>query len=237
MKAMILAAGRGERMRPLTDKTPKPLLKVHGKALIEYHLSQLAALGVREVVINHAWLGEQIVETLGCGKRYGLSIHYSDESNGALETAGGIIKALPLLVEHEHEQTQTVSGSEPFVVINGDIFLTSPLTELPTLPKGKLAHLLLVANPEHNQAGDFYLANDLVANKLANKDLGQRLTFSGIAVYHPGFFSSQVLSNDKLPLAPMLRAAAEQGLVSGQLLTQGWVDVGTPERLAQLNSN
>ena len=226
MKAMILAAGRGERMRPLTDHTPKPLLEVNGKSLIEYHLHMLRRLGITDVVINHAWLGEQIPQKLGDGSAYGLRIYYSGELAGALETAGGIVKALPLLQEN--------AAQEPFLVINGDIFLSESLTSLPELAPDKLAHLWLVKNPEHNLKGDFALQGKLVTND--NDDNTPRHTFSGIALYRPEFFSEiNSAQEEKLALGPLLRQTAEQGKISGQLLTINWTDVGTPERLARLN--
>ncbi|WP_211185252.1 N-acetylmuramate alpha-1-phosphate uridylyltransferase MurU [Thalassotalea algicola] len=217
---MILAAGRGERMRPLTDVTPKPLLQVAGKALIEYHLELLAKLGIENVIINHAWLGEKIPAKLGNGASYGVSIEYSDESTGALETAGGIIKALPLL------------GDEPFLVINGDIFLVAPNIKLPKLDEGKLAHLWLVENPSHNLKGDFYLDNGLIENQSSSD--AQSYTFSGVAIYRPAFFE-QSPAEQKLALAPLLRLAADKQLLSGEVLTSEWTDVGTPQRLDSLN--
>ena len=227
---MILAAGRGERMRPLTDHTPKPLIKVARKWLIVYHLEQLSGLGIKDVVINHAWLGEQIPAHVGNGERYSLHAQFSDESQGALETAGGIIKALPML------------GSEPFLVLNGDVFVAPHLSNLPQLPEGKLAHLWLVENPDHNIAGDFSLSSGTIQNKKADS---VAYTFSGIAIYHPEFFKSSLVTSEsdnaintaadgKLPLGPMLRQAADKGLVSGELLAAHWTDVGTPERLKQL---
>lgn len=248
MKAMILAAGRGERMRPLTDDTPKPLLQVQGKALIEYHLELLSQLGITDVVINHAWLGEQFPQKLGDGSAYGVNIHYSAESNGALETAGGIIKALPFLLSKKLFENKV---QEPFLVINGDVFLAKPLMHLPELANDKLAHLWLVENPAHNTQGDFYLSNGRVSNALPTKELAsnegsekaQRLTFSGIAMYRPEFFmaianelqKSQQQPQQKLALGPALRSFADQNLISGELLNVGWTDVGTPDRLAQLN--
>ncbi|SHI24866.1 N-acetylmuramate alpha-1-phosphate uridylyltransferase MurU [Ferrimonas marina] len=217
MKAMILAAGRGERMRPLTDHTPKPLLPVAGKPLIQYHLEALARAGVSEVVINHAWLGAQLPATLGDGARWGLKLHYSDEQGQALETGGGIQRALPLL------------GSEPFLVINGDIHCPYPWDALPALASGDLAHLLLVANPEHNPDGDFALQGGRVASEGPGK-----LTFAGAGVYHPALFAD--CGPGHFALAPLLRAAMAQQKVSGEKITVPWCDVGTPARLEALES-
>lgn len=218
MKAMILAAGRGERMRPLTLTTPKPLLRVGGKALIEYHLERLARQGFEECVINTAWLGEQIPEALGDGSRYGLKIQYSPEGDPPLETAGGIAHALPLL------------GDEPFLVINGDIwcdYLPDPNRDL----RGRLAHLVLVDNPEHNPDGDFALKDGQV-----HRDGETRYTFSGIGYYHPSLFETLDPSLPA-PLAPLLRAAMDAGKVSGTLYKGQWLDIGTPERLVQLDQS
>lgn len=214
MKAMILAAGRGERMRPLTDKTPKPLLQAGGRALIEYHLANLKQAGIHEVVINHAWLGRQIEAALGDGSRYGLSIRYSAEGE-ALETAGGIQRALPLL------------GETPFIAINGDIWTDYSLDMLPRDPAG-LAHLVLVENPPHHPAGDFQLDSGYVAAQGA-----ACLTFSGIGVYRPALFSG--VAPGKAPLAPLLRAAMAKREVTGEHYTGRWFDIGTPERLAELD--
>ena len=218
--AMILAAGRGERMRPLTDSVPKPLLKVQGKPLIEYHLESLKRSGYQKVVINHAWLGQQIESVLGTGERFGLNILYSAESE-ALETAGGIIKALPLLCPN--------TSDEMFTVVNGDIFTNFDFDTLPAyLPDGAEAHLVMVNNPCHNPHGDFYFTEHGL-----NPKRGCKLTFSGMAVYHKNFFA-QVNSGIK-PLAPMLRTAIDQGLIGAQHFTGQWTDVGTPQRLTELN--
>ena len=214
MKAMILAAGRGERMRPLTDHTPKPLLPAGGKRLIEYHLEALADAGFREVVINLAHLGEQIRDHLGDGERYGLSIAYSQEPEGALETGGGIFNALPLL------------GDAPFLVVNGDVWSDYPFKELRE-PQG-LAHLVLIDNPEHNPKGDFALEAGAV------KSEGEpRFTFSGIGLYRPELFDG--CEPGAFPLAPLLRAAMAKGAVSGEHFTGHWLDIGTPQRLEALN--
>ena len=214
---MILAAGRGERMRPLTDCTPKPLLPVAGQPLIEHHIEALARAGFKELVINHAHLGEQIEEALGNGQRWGITILYSPESTGALETGGGIFNALPLL------------GDDPFVVINGDIWTDYDLTCL-RVPEHKLAHLILVDNPAHNPEGDFLLSND----GLCSEGAGNCLTYSGIGVYQPAFFAD--CKPGAFPLAPVLKTAMAHGRVSGEYYTGKWVDVGTPQRLEALNT-
>lgn len=218
---MILAAGRGERMKPLTDTCPKPLLTVKDKPLIEYHIEKLAAIGVKDIVINHAWLGERIIEQLGNGSKWQVNLHYSDESNGALETAGGIKKALHLLTSDIED--------EPFFVINGDVFTTFDFTLLPKLAAEQLAHLWLVDNPEHNTSGDFGINQNNLVNK-AN----DMFTFSGIALYRPSFFD-QVNEKESSRLAPLLRLGAEQMKISASKLECLWVDVGTPQRLQQLN--
>jgi MurNAc alpha-1-phosphate uridylyltransferase len=214
MKAMILAAGRGERMRPLTDRIPKPLLTVGGKRLIDYHLEALAAAGVREVAVNISWLGEQIRAALGDGSRWGLRVHFSDEGATALETAGGIFKALPWL------------GPEPFMVINGDIWTDYPFSIL-KLPSDAAAHLVLVPNPVFHPRGDFGLVNDRVVT-----DAGERLTFSGIAMYRPEFFAG--CQPGKFPLLPLFQRAIGAGTLRGELYTGRWNDVGTPARLTEL---
>lgn len=218
MKAMILAAGRGERMRPLTDHTPKPLLPVGGKPLIVWHLERLAAAGFKEVVINHAHLGEQIEQTLGSGSQWNISIAYSPEPPGALETAGGIANALPLL------------GDEPFLVVNGDVYCDWDVSRAASaLQSDDLAHVVLVPNPPHNEKGDFALDQGRAAN-----ESDARYTFSGIGIYRPALFAD--LERGKpAKLAPLLRAAMDNNQVSAQLHTGRWEDVGTPERLAQLD--
>jgi len=222
MRAMILAAGRGERMRPLTDEHPKPLLKAGGKALIEYHLEHLASAGFRDVVINTAWLGEQIPAYLGDGSRWNMRIQYSHEGWPALETGGGIFKALPLL------------GDEPFLVVNGDTWtdwrVTSPV--LPTTwREDTLAHLVLVPNPEHNLKGDFGLNGNVVTDRIAES--GATYTFSGMGFYHPRLFAG--CSPGAFKLAPLLYAAAHAQRVNGELHVGEWFDIGTPQRLAQLD--
>jgi len=213
MKAMILAAGRGERMRPLTDNCPKPLLRVGGKALIEYHIEALVTSGIREIVINHAWLGDQIESYLGDGSRYAARLYYSHEEP-ALETAGGIVQALPLL-------------GETFIVVNGDIWTDYSFARLEKAPS-MLAHLVMVANPEHNPQGDFSLQDGRLS-----PDTEPRLTFSGIGLYSAELF--QGLEPGIRPLAPLLTNAMQQGRVSGEIYRGKWLDIGTPQRLAQLD--
>jgi MurNAc alpha-1-phosphate uridylyltransferase len=215
MKAMILAAGRGERMRPLSNTVPKPLLKAGGRALIEYVIAALKEGGVTQIVVNHAHLGKQIIDYLGNGSKFGVDIVYSDESQGALETGGGIRKALPLL------------GEEPFIVINSDIWTDFPVASLPKHLSG-LAHLVLTDNPPHHPEGDFYLNDSLV-----NLEGGTRLTFTGIGLYSPRLFSR--MAEQSFPLAPLLQKAIVQGLVTGQYYNGRWIDVGTPERLDALD--
>ena len=215
---MILAAGRGERMRPLTLARPKPLLRVGGEALIEHHLRALAAAGFREVVVNLSWLGEQIPEALGDGTRYGLAIRYSDEGPEPLETGGGIFRALPLL------------GDEAFVVVNGDIWTDFDFSTLHR-PLDGMAHLVLVDNPEHHPGGDFILADGKVHEGAPTAD---KLTYSGIAVLHPRLFDGCV--DGAFKLAPLLRRAMALEQVSGERLDGHWIDVGTHERLAQVET-
>lgn len=221
MRAMILAAGRGERMRPLTDHTPKPLLAVAGKPLIVWHIERLARSGVKDIVINHAWLGEKIVAYLGDGTRYGVNIHYSPEAQ-ALETAGGINQALPYL------------GNAPFLLINGDIWCDwDPATVINEniVSADRPAWLLLVDNPPHHPEGDFSLAED---GRLSVTGTS-RLTYSGIGVYHQALFSA-LSSGTPAPLAPLLRAAMAQNAAYGAHYKGCWIDVGTPERLADLDA-
>ncbi len=215
MRAMILAAGRGERMRPLTDHTPKPLLEVGGRALIEHHIACLRAAGITRLVINHAHLGEQIVARLGDGSALGVDIRYSPEPVGALETGGGIKRALPLL------------GEEPFVVVNGDIWTDYTYNGM-QLDADKSAHLVLVDNPPHHPQGDFGLNGNRVVDMAES-----RLTFSGIGIYHPRLFAG--VSEEVFPLAPLLRSAMQRGEVSGEHYSGQWLDIGTPERLDTLN--
>ena len=217
MKAMILAAGKGERLRPLTLHTPKPLVRVGGVPLIEYHLQALAAAGFTEIVINHAWLGQQIEDHLGDGSRFGVSIWYSAEGE-PLETGGGIFKALPLL------------GDKPFAVVNGDIWTDYSFAGLRT-PLTGLAHLVLVDNPAHHPTGDFCLAGTQVLDAQPGSDT---LTYSGIAVLSPALFEGAGAGAFKL--APLLRKAIAAGRVTGERLQGQWVDVGTHERLAEVES-
>ncbi|WP_428624019.1 N-acetylmuramate alpha-1-phosphate uridylyltransferase MurU [Sedimenticola sp.] len=214
MRAMILAAGRGERMRPLTDTMPKPLLVAGGKSLLMHQMEALIRAGVKQFVINHAWLGNQIEAALGDGSAMGVQIEYSAEGE-ALETGGGIFRALPRL------------GPDPFIVCNADIWIDLDYAALPARLRG-LAHLVLVDNPPHNPAGDFSLDGDLVAN-----DGGRMLTYAGVAVVSPSLFDGQTAG--RFALAPLLRRAADVGLVTGVHHAGHWVDVGTPERLKGLD--
>ena len=214
MRAMILAAGRGERMRPLTDTLPKPLLEANGKPLIQHHIESLARSGITSIVINHALLGEQIERYLGDGSRFGVSIRYSAEGDIPLETGGGIFRALPLL------------GPAPFLVVNADIWTDFPFHTLPSLPR-HLGHLVLVQNPEHNPGGDFSLGGMDVGVT------GQPLfTFSGVAVYRPELFAG--CKGDAFSLVPLLRSAAVKQQITGEFYDGNWMDIGTPARLEEL---
>lgn len=221
MKAMILAAGRGQRMRPLTDHTPKPLLPVAGQPLIAWHLQRLADSGIGEVVINHAWLGQQIVTALGNGSAWGVNITYSAE-DPALETAGGIARALPRL------------GDEPFLVVNGDVWCDWDFRNALAIARElqaseREAHLVLVDNPAHHPTGDFALDDQSRVGQA-----GKQLTFSGIGVYHPILFAK--LDPDMpAPLAPLLRQAIDRQAISGEHYRGFWMDVGTPQRLDELS--
>jgi len=215
MKAMILAAGRGERMRPLTDAVPKPLLQVGGKPLIVWHLERLAKAGFKDIVINHAHLGAQIEAALGNGAQWGLSIQYSPE-RVALETAGGIVNALHLL------------GSEPFLVVNGDIYTDFDFTDI-ALQLNSHAHLVLVNNPPQHLQGDF--AIEAGALKHAGEPM---LTFSGVGLYHPDLFK-EVIKGEPAKLAPLLRKAIDNNRATAQYYQGVWLDIGTPERLKQLD--
>ncbi len=226
---LLLAAGRGERMRPLTDVLPKPLLTIHNKSLLAWHLDALSKAGIQKVVINHAWLGNKIEEALGDGSQFGLQITYSQEAS-ALETAGGICKALPLLNPKDY-----------FLVINGDVFspnlpinklldLTSSLRSLPNQP---LAHLVMVPNPAQHPHGDFYLKASEVSND--PRDGAEKLTFSGIGLYHRDLFQDLEMGAPA-KLAPLLREAMLENRVSGEKYSGPWHDVGTPQRLQELNA-
>jgi MurNAc alpha-1-phosphate uridylyltransferase len=212
---MILAAGRGERMRPLTDASPKPLLRVGGKRLIEYHLEAVRAAGIRDVVINLSWQREQIREALGDGSRYGVRIHFSDEGPVPLETGGGIFRALALL------------GGEPFIVINGDVW-SDYVPQRLALGRDALAHLVLVPNPPHHPRGDFGLEAGLVL-----ADAPVRYTFSGIAMYRPEFFAG--CSGERFPLLPLFHRAIAARQLTGEVHSGRWYDIGTPARLAALD--
>ncbi|MFK5976517.1 MAG: nucleotidyltransferase family protein [Sulfurovum sp.] len=215
MKVMILSAGLGTRMHPLTNTTPKPLLKVADKPLIVWHIERLASLGFKEIIINIAHLGYQIPKALGDGELWGVKLIYSDEQQeGALESAGGIIKALSLL------------GDEPFLVINGDIWTDYKFDKNFRLLKDKLAHLILIPNPPHNINGDF----DLIDNSVVDK---KRYTFAGIGYYSPLLFRD--LEYGKRGLPPILREAMQTQKVTGELYSGEWFDIGTPERLEDIN--
>jgi len=214
MRAMILAAGRGERLRPLTDKIPKSLVEVRGQSLLERHLDNVRAAGIRTVVINLGWLGEQIVERIGSGRRFGLEITYSQEGDDILETGGGIHNALPAL------------GADPFLVVNADIFTDMPVPAL-QLDDAYLGHLVMVPTPDYRDHGDFDIDDELIRNGDS-----AAYTFSGVAIYRPEFFDG--CEAGRFPLAPMLREAADRGQLSGSLYEGLWADVGTPERLAAL---
>jgi MurNAc alpha-1-phosphate uridylyltransferase len=214
---MILAAGRGERMRPLTLVRPKPLLEAGGVPLIVHHLRALAGAGFEHVVVNLSWLGGQIRAALGDGSRCGVRIHYSDEGPEPLETGGGVFRALPLL------------GEGPFLVLNGDTWSDIPYGGLrERLAARDLAHLVLVRNPAHNEGGDFVLENGRIIEAP-----GERLTFSGVGIYRAELFEG--CRDGVFKLAPLLRAAARDGRVSGEVHAGAWLDIGTPERLAELD--
>lgn len=216
-RAMILAAGRGERMRPLTDDRPKPLLEVGGKSLIEYHLDALRDARIQTVVINTAWQGQKLRDTLGTGERHGIPIQYSDEGSSALETGGGIFKALPFL------------APGPFLVVNGDTWTDWRLDRRFAIAEQDLAHLVLVPNPEHHPKGDFCLAH----GRVTEGDAG-RFTYSGIGVYREAFFAG--CEPGAFPMLPLLKRAIAAGRVSGELHRGRWFDIGTPARLALLDA-
>jgi len=225
---LLLAAGRGERMRPLTDELPKPLLKIKDKSLLQWHLEALSAAGIQNVVINHAWLGQKIEDALGNGSRFGIQIQYSPEGT-ALETAGGICKALPLLNPDDY-----------FLVINGDVFCPDfpigKLIETHSVLRGSenppLAHLVMVPNPVQHPDGDFYLSHTQVLE--IDSPGAEKLTFSGIGIYHRDLFQDLV-AGIPVKLAPLLRAAMKDNKVSGEKYLRSWHDVGTPQRLQELN--
>lgn len=226
-RALVLAAGKGERMRPLTERTPKPLLRVGGKRLIEWHLDKLAALGVREVVINISWLAEQFPFVLGDGSRWGLRLIYSHEGPEPLETGGGLLHALPLL------------GDAPFLVVNGDIWTDFDFAALPAEPRGD-GHLVLVPNPPHHPQGDFTLAAD---GHLHERGYPMH-TYAGVGLFRAGILADwsaiigdvpgTSLKPPRFPLAPLLFAAARRSALDGQLHADAWTDVGTPQRLAEI---
>ena len=226
---LLLAAGRGERMRPLTDQLPKPLLTIQNKSLLAWHLEALSAAGMQEVVINHAWLGKKIEEALGDGSQFGLKITYSPEVS-ALETAGGIRKALPLL-----------NPADYFMVINGDVYspylpiqqLLAQVSALRNMPNKPLAHLFMVSNPVQHPEGDFYLKDSEVSNEPLNG--AEKLTFSGIGIYHQDLFKGLEIDTPT-KLAPLLREAMLENRVSGEKYAGPWHDVGTPQRLQELNA-
>ncbi len=228
MKAMLFAAGRGERLRPLTDHTPKPLIAVRGKPMIVWHLERLAAAGIDEVIINTSWLGERFPEALGDGSRWGLRLHFIDEGPTPLETGGGLLNALPRL------------GREPFWLVNGDVFSDYDFARLPRRPEG-LAHLVMVPTAAHTPAGDFALDR----SGLLHPEGAPKLTYSGIGCYHPALLDDwqsvigEISAADRNPprfrLAPLLRAAMQRDAISGELHPGLWADVGTVERLRQLD--
>jgi MurNAc alpha-1-phosphate uridylyltransferase len=225
MRALIFAAGKGERMRPLTEHTPKPLLPVGGKPLVAWHLEKLAAIGVRDVVLNIAWLADRFEPVLGDGSRWGLRLHFSREGAEPLETGGGMLHALPLL------------GEGPFLAINGDIWTDYDLARLPSRPRG-VAHLVMVDNPPQHPRGDFHLG----ADGSLQADPEPRLTFSGIGLYDPAVLHGWQLepgadaTPPRFKLAPLLYAAMARGEASGEHHRGAWTDVGTPQRLAELDA-
>ena len=216
MMAMVLAAGRGERLRPVTDGIPKALIEVRGEVLLERHLRAIASAGVDSIVINLGWLGDQIVERVGSGSEFGLNVIYSPEGDNILETGGGIHRALPML------------GNDPFLVVNADAYTDMPMP-VASLSDNDLGHIVLVPTPDYKATGDFDLNNGRVATAEA-----PQLTFSGIATYRPEFFDD--CQPGRFPLAPMLRNAADDDRLSGEVYAGVWNDVGTPDRLNELNA-
>ncbi len=216
MRAMILAAGRGDRLRPLTDEIPKPLIEVGGQSLLERHLDNVRSAGIKTVIINLGWLGDKIVERVGSGTRYGLEVIYSQEGDDILETGGGIHKALPML------------GSEPFLVVNADIYTDMPVPDV-SLEDERLGHLVMVPTPGYRDSGDFNVEAGLIRN---GADAAH--TFSGVAIYRPDFFDG--CEAGRFSIAPMLREAADHGQLTGSLYEGLWADAGTPDRLAALKA-
>lgn len=220
MRAMILAAGLGTRLRPLTLKTPKPLLKIDERSLIEHQIAKLRNAGITQMIINHAWLGDQIEAQLGDGGHFGVELFYSAEDK-PLETAGGVRKALPWLA---------AEGDEPFLLVNGDVFISAEYADLQlTLPASIDARLWLVANPQWHREGDFHLQ----VNGRLSPSTGLRFTFAGISLLRPSLFAHLKLDKPE-PLAPLLRQLIDQGRAEGEILPGYWNDVGTPERLEQV---
>jgi MurNAc alpha-1-phosphate uridylyltransferase len=217
MRAMILAAGRGERLRPLTDEIPKPLIEVGGRTLLERHLDNVRSAGIKTVVINLGWLGDMIVERVGSGTQYGLEVVYSQEGDDILETGGGIHKALPML------------GSQPFLVVNADIYTDMPVPEM-SLEDTCLGHLVMVPTPDYSECGDFNIDAGIIRN-----DANAAYTFSGVAIYRPEFFAE--CEAGRFSIAPMLREAADCGQLSGSLYEGLWADAGTPDRLEALKAS
>lgn len=215
MRAMILAAGRGERLRPLTDTVPKSLVEVQGKSLLERHLENVRRSGIEDVVINLGWFGEQIVDRVGAGSMYGLNVSYSNEHDDILETGGGIHKALPLL------------GDKPFLVVNADVYTDMPIPDV-SLSRRDMGHLVMVPSPPYRDGGDF----DVEDGRIRNGE-SQKLTFSGVAVYRPEFFTG--CEAGRFSIVPMLREAADEDLLQGSIYAGMWADVGTPERLADID--
>ena len=212
MKAMILAAGRGERLSPLTDTTPKALVELNGQPLIVHHILNLKNHGINDIVINTAYLGEKIEQYVGDGQAFGVTVRYSQEKEGGLETGGGIVNALPLL------------GNEPFITVNADIYFPFNFNKLPTINK-VLGHLVLINNPSHNTKGDYAIDSHFLSTR---KDLTQ-YTFSGIAIYHPKLFQSQKIG--KYSVTPLIKEKAKEKVISAEFSTQIWHDIGTKERL------
>ncbi len=235
MKAMILAAGEGRRMLPLTQDLPKPLLKIAGKPMIQYQIENLAKHGITEIIINHAYLGEKIEQVLGSGEQFDVHIQYSREGE-PLETAGGIIKALPLLKEHQANASR--ANPESFIVVNADVWTDYPFGELKALSgEDCLAHLVMINNPDHHLKGDFQLSKQGLLKDILGEEqwdsTSSTLTFSGISVFHMNFFAG--LGPGYRALVPLLKQAMNEGKISGEHYSGLWADIGTPERLNNLN--